>query len=292
MMKRSTFLKSIPALLFLPPALRVEPLLAQSNPPDQNETICREKFELALALDLGKKPIGEIVIEMARSFIGTPYAANPIEDEGPEHLVVNLKYLDCVTLFENSLVLARCIRKGNLNFVDFKKELKYIRYRNGIIDGYPSRLHYTTDYFYDNERKGVLTDVTKAIGGFPYKKKIDFMSVNADKYAKLKENPGFVAAIRKIEDTMNSRSISYIPKGKVKETAPEIMDGDILGITTSIEGLDCSHTGIAVHSKNGLRLLHAPSPGEKVQISKLTLREYLDSIKKDTGIIVARPKEP
>jgi len=44
-----------------------------------------------------------------------------------------------------------------------RAQLQLVRYRGGIIDGYPSRLHYTTDYWYDNERKGVLKVVTRQI---------------------------------------------------------------------------------------------------------------------------------
>jgi len=114
---------------------------------DPNELICKNKFNLAAEMKLKDKPINEVVVAIAESFIGTDYAANTLEVPGKEQLVVNLQTLDCVTFYENSLVLARCIKKNKITFDDYKKELQFVRYRSGVIDGYPSRLHYTSDYF-------------------------------------------------------------------------------------------------------------------------------------------------
>jgi hypothetical protein len=241
---------------------------------------------------LHEKPINEVVIALAQSFIGTEYAANTIDAPGKEQLIVNLQTLDCVTFYEKSLVLARCIKKNKQTFDDYKKELQFIRYRGGVIDGYASRLHYTSDYFFDNEKKSVLNDVTKKLGGVVFKKKINFMSAHPDSYLQLKNSPENVKEIQKIEDEMNTRTMYHIPKADVKEIASHIKNGDIVGITTTIDGLDCTHTGIALWQKGKLYLLHAPIPGSKVQITALPLWEYLAKIKKDAGIMIARPAEP
>jgi hypothetical protein len=291
-MNRRKFLQIVPAAVLSHFLLRQENNLAGLSAADPDESICAKKFELAVSLDLQQKPIGGAVVAMARSFLGTDYAANTIEAAGKEHLVVNLQTLDCVTFYENSLVLARCIKKNSLTFEAYKKELQFVRYRNGIIDGYPSRLHYTSDYFYDNEQKGVLEDITEKIGGVPFDKKIYFMSAHPELYPRLKETPAFAAAMQKIEDEINARKRYHIPKGKVRKISSYIKDGDIIGITTNIEGLDCSHTGIAVWQNKKLHFMHAPSPGKKVQITDLPLWDYLAHIKKDAGIIAARPLEP
>jgi hypothetical protein len=78
----------------------------------------------------------------------------------------------------------------------------------------------------------------------------------------------------------------------VKEIGSKIRSGDILGITTSLDGMDCSHTGIAIWKDGELRLLHAPVPGAKVQITSMPLWEYLAKNHKQTGIIVMRALEP
>jgi hypothetical protein len=259
---------------------------------DPNEAVCLQKFHLADSLQLQKKPVNEVLIAIAKSFIGTDYAANTLESPGKEQLVVNLQTLDCVTLYENSLVLARCIKKHKTTYDDFKKELQFIRYRRGIMDGYASRLHYTSDYFYDNEKKSVWKNVTKELGGAPFRKTINFMSTHTDLYLQLKNSPENVKAIQLMEDTLNARGKYHIPKSAVKKIASDIQDGDIIGITSTVDGLDCNHTGIALHVNGILHLLHAPIPGSKVQIAALPFWEYLAKIKKDAGIMVVRPLEP
>ena len=179
-----------------------------------------------------------------------------------------------------------------MTFEDYKKEMQFVRYRGGIIDQYPSRLHYTSDYFFDNEKKSVLKNITKEIGGVLYKKKIYFMSTHADSYLQLRENPEFVKMIAAQEAEMNKRTMYHIPKSNLKKAASQINDGDILGITTTIEGLDCTHTGIAIWQNKNLYMIHAPIPGSKVQITSIPLWEYLMKMKKDAGIMVARALEP
>jgi hypothetical protein len=291
-MNRRTFLQSIPLTISLPAIFWKDTSRTTNVILDPNERICKKKFELASSLNLHEKPIDEVILEIARSFLGVEYAANTIEAPGEEQLIINLQSLDCVTFYENALVLARCIKKQTLTFDDFKKELQFVRYRGGVINGYPSRLHYTSDYFYDNVQKGVLRDVTQELGGISFHKKINFMTSHEDSYPRLKESPDYVQVLQKIEDEISSRLMFHIPKSKMKKAASKIHDGDILGITTSIEGLDCTHTGIAMWQQGTLHMIHAPVPGSTVQITGLTLWEYLAQIKKDSGIMVARPLEP
>jgi hypothetical protein len=291
-MDRRTFLQSIPVAALLPSLLQQEKIIANTLLLDPNELICKKKFDLATSLKLVKKPINEVVTEIAKSFLGIDYAADTLESTAQEQLIINLQTFDCVTFYENSLVLARCIKNNTMTFEDYKKELQFVRYRGGIIDKYPSRLHYTSDYFFDNEKKFVLKNVTKEIGGLPYKKKINFMSTHTDFYLQLRENPEFVKMIAAQEAEMNKRTMYHIPKSKVKKAASQINDGDILGITTTIEGLDCTHTGIAIWQNKKLHMIHAPILGSKVQITETPLWEYLMKIKKDAGIMVVRALEP
>ena len=43
--------------------------------------------------------------------------------------------------------------------------LEYIRYRGGKKDGFSSRLHYALDWIYDNERKGIIKNITADLKG-------------------------------------------------------------------------------------------------------------------------------
>ncbi len=259
---------------------------------DDDEVICSKKFALAASLRLRSKPIGNVVAEMGKTFLGTEYVANTLEQPGDEHLVINLRGLDCVSFYENSLVFARCIKKNKTTFDDYKSELQFIRYRDGVIKGYPSRLHYSSDYFYDNEKKKVLKVITKSIGGVRFKKTVNFMSTHHDSYLQLKEHPEFIKVIAAQEAAINKRPLYHLPKEAVRKAAAKIHDGDILGITTDIPGMDVSHTGVALWQNKELHLLHAPLSGAKVQITEKPLADYLAASRGRLGIMVARPLEP
>lgn len=288
-MNRRFFLLS---LAFTAGVATVRRRLGAQTVTDDDELLCTKKFSWAGSLELEKRPIGDVIAEVGKSFIGTPYAPNTLEAPGDEHLVVNLHGLDCVTFYENSLVFARCIKKRATTFDDYRKELQFIRYRGGVMDGYTSRLHYTSDYFYDNEKKGVFRNVTKEIGGVPFVKSLNFMSTHAGSSRQLREHPEFIEVIKQQEADINARAEFYIPKGDVESIADKIQSGDILGITTDVEGLDCSHTGVAIHQDGALHLMHAPDVGYTVTISEKPLAEYLASHKKQSGLMVMRPLEP
>lgn len=254
--------------------------------------ICNSKFELAVDKNLSEKPLNHIIVEIGKSFIGTEYVAHTLEKDGAEQLVINLTGLDCTTFLETSLAFARCVKSGKTTFEDYKKELTFIRYRDGIIDEYPSRLHYFSDWIYNNIKKGIVKDVTKELGGEEFKFNVDYMSTHPESYKHLKENPDFIPIIRKQEKEINERTYYYIPKTKVKVIENKIETGDLIAITSSVKGLDINHVGFAVKMKDGkTHFMHAPQADTKVQITPEPLHEYLKKIKRHTGIIVLRSRE-
>ena len=292
-MNRRYFLQSLTLAASASPLfLRGDILTRFFQPQDEDESLCKKKFELAISKGWNKLPINEIIVHVGTTFLGTPYAENVLESLGEEHLVVNMRALDCVTFYENALVIARCVKKNKMTFDDYKSELQFVRYRSGVIKGYASRLHYTSDYFYDNEKKGVWKLVAKEFGGVPFVKELDFMSTHPESYKQIRENEEIREQIEEIEEEISKRTMYYIPKNHVARISDQILDGDILGITTSIDGIDTSHTGIAVRQNGRLHLMHAPLTGKKVQISEKVLSEYLAFNKRQTGIMVARPLEP
>lgn len=263
---------------------------------DEDESICASKYEFAIAKKLSERPINEVMIEIGKTFIGTEYVGHVLETDGDERLVVNLAALDCVSFYENCLVLARCVKMKKYTFDEYKRQLTFIRYRGGIINGYPSRLHYTTDYWFDNEKKGVLKLVTRTIADDkniqPIPKPINFMSTHRELYKQL-SNDTFYQEILKQEEAINARKLVFLPKGNVHMFADKIDSGSLIGITTNMRGMDIKHTGIAIRLDNGeLHFMHAPISGAKVQITPMTLHDYLAKFKDDTGIIIAKPLEP
>jgi len=227
-------------------------------------------------------------VRLGVSFVGTPYKPGTLEVPGPERLVINLRELDCVTFVENVLALSRLVRAGETDFDAFRAELTRMRYRDGVIDGYPSRLHYFSEWIADNERKGLVRDITRELGGVLDPEPIRFMSTHVEAYRQLSD-PANLEAIRRIEEELSERPRYYIPEDRIAEVAPLIRNGDIIAATSTLEGLDIAHTGVALWKDGELYLLHAPLVGRAVEISAVPLAERIKGLEKQDGIMVARP---
>lgn len=268
-------------------------LSAQGVYTQKDVEICKQKFELAVDKSLADKPINEVVVALGKSFLGTDYEAHTLEKGDKEELIVNLTGLDCYTFVESVIALARCIKTGDTSFDNYLKEIEALRYRNGKMGDYPTRLHYASDWLYDVAKRGYIKDITKDLGGVKLELNVNFMSTHPDSYKFLKNNPEFVNEIEKAEKAINSRTYYYIPQDKIADIEDRIHEGDLLMFTTSLKGLDIAHNGIAVKMDDGrIHVMHAPQVGSKVQISDLPLAEYVNKVKKQNGLIVARVLEP
>ena len=252
---------------------------------DADRTIAESYLELTK-----KNSIDSEIVRAALYFLEMPYVGATLERSEEEELIINLQEVDCMTLVEYCLALSRTVHLPSPDWETFKQELRQIRYRNGIINGYISRLHYSTDWIYNNTGRGVFEDVTHALGGRKFKADVYFMSKNSEKYKHLADNPEAVQQIALIEQAINERNIYYyIPKNEISQHQPKIKNGDIICFTTSIPGLDISHLGIAYWDKQKLTFIHASSTAKKVLINPESMIDYCNSIRTCTGIMVMRP---
>ena len=192
---------------------------------------------------------------------------------------------DCVTYVETVLALSRMVRAGVYDFDTFKRELARIRYRGGVIDGYPSRLHYFSEWIADNEAKGILNDITRDLGGVADTEPIDFMSRNAHRYPKLAD-PANLEAIREIERRLSGGTRYVIPEDRIADVAPRIRNGDIIAATSSARGLDVAHTGLAVWIDGRLHLMHARWSARRSRSARFRSRTESGM---RAGHMVARP---
>ncbi len=261
-----------------------------------DDSIFAAKIKQAKAEKIDTLPIGERVAAMGKLFLGTPYVAHTLdEDATKEELVINLRGFDCVTFYENMVAFARIIKKyTNPTMENLRDELKHLRYRDGKIDGFHSRLNYTIDYLYDACHKEILCDATYTVGGKYLNhdsREINFMTAHRSLYKQLANNDAEFSAMQTVESKILARKgFDYILKDDVSAVDFKIQTGDIVGITTNIEGLDCSHTGIAIRMQDGrIHFMHASSLMGKVIISEESLDEYLTHSSHQTGIIIARP---
>lgn len=238
-----------------------------------------------------KLPINELIIKVAKNFVGVPYEAHTLEINENEQCVVNLNGLDCVTFYENSLCIARIIKKQLYTFNDLINEVTFTRYRDGILIDYTSRLHYTSDWINNNIQKKVIKVIGEKYNFPSFKPNVYYMSKNPNKYKQLANNTKFIEEIKKIENEINKLNLYYIPKDNVSEYMKYIYNGDILALRTNIEGLDYSHTGLAFKVKDTVRLFHASTKTGNVLID-VNIEEYLKNKKRDVGITVIRALEP
>jgi len=287
-------LPMVPGVLPGPDALRYR---RNDDPPtmDPRSLAGREVFDRLLAQggreNWKELPIGLIMGRVAMELRGTPYVGSTLElYDDREVCSVNLLGLDCVTLFENALGFARMIKKGGGSAADLLAEVAFTRYRGGRLTDYTSRLHYTTDWIHDNVLKGVVHDLTQELpGAIRFRKRVDFMSTHPSSYRQLEANPPMVAVIAAIEREINGRAMHYVPKEKIADIEPLLQTGDIVGTTTTIAGIDISHTGLCYRDDKGvLRFLHASLTRKQVTLDD-RLSAYVGTVSKHTGVMVVRP---
>ena len=100
--------------------------------------------------------LGDSIVLIGKSFLETPYLEKTLEVGDTETLVINFSGLDCTTFVENVLTFGIILKNDKQSFGKFASNLETIRYRNGELIGYPSRLHYFTEWIRNNESKGLV----------------------------------------------------------------------------------------------------------------------------------------
>lgn len=265
---------------------------AQGAPPGPSPA---RLFAVSRAQRWDTLAIGESVARFGRALEGTPYVEGTLEGPGPEVCRVTTDGFDCVTFMEIALNLARTAhiagdREPTLG--DLTSAVTYTRYRGGRVDGYLSRLHYTSEWIADNIAKGVLEDVTPSLGGVQFPLGVGFMSAHPGRYPSLRDNPALVDSMRHIERRINSTRRTHVLKDRVAAIERKLRTGDLVAITTSITGLDYAHTGLIVREGSGARLLHASSKSGRVLLDD-RIGDYLARAPRSSmGITVLRPRPP
>ncbi len=259
-----------------------------------------ERFDRLVGLaDAGNwksLPIGQRTATVGKALVGTPYKSYTLEiDDHIEAPSVNFYGLDCWTFFEAALAFARMLDEPRADWSP-QTMLRYIeldRYRGGRSTGeYLSRLHYLEDWAADNDRRGLVKDITRSLGGVRVPHQANEMSILWRSYRYLKNDPSLRPALREMEERVTATPMYHIPKSQVPAIESKLRDGDIIGITgRDGRNFSTSHVGLAYRDSAGvLRFMHASAPrnhGKVVIDSRLSA--YLSKFKSHAGIIVARP---
>ena len=248
-----------------------------------------ENFQEVMALVAGDRdlPMNELVIKIAKHFLGTPYVAGTLELE-PELLTVNTRETDCILFVEMCLAMSLTAKDDNPTFEKYVYNLRQLRYRDGMVNGYTSRLHYTSEWIIQGTIRGIFQDVSRECGGVPLDQKFNFMSSHPDSYKQLKDNASNVKSIRRVEENLESWDYWYIPKADLPKCIKNIKTGDIIGFNSATPGLDIAHVAYAYWEGDTLTFIHASYSEKKVVINKTPLVEYTNGIKGHNGLRVVR----
>ena len=238
---------------------------------------------------------GAQMVRAAKHLLGQPYEAGTQEGR-EERLRIYLTRTDCILFAETCLGLVRTVQRcgAQATFEDLAQTLQGTRYRDGVVDGYASRLHYTTEWIRQGGRTGAFEDISEALGGVRDTRRIDFMSTHPDSYAPLKGESQYAkdnrGRIREMETRVSALPRYYVPKERLAAVEERIQSGDILCFATSVDGLDYSHVVIAYREKPGVRLgfIHASTSAKQVVIEPRTLEAYLQANARIKGISVLR----
>jgi hypothetical protein len=228
--------------------------------------------------------------------LGTRYKSYTLEiDNRIESPSVNFNGLDCWTFFETSLAFARMLNEPEESWTpeNFLHYIEIDRYRGGVCTGeYLSRLHYLEDWLYDNDKRGLIEDLTAKLGGQSVPHAAHEMTTGWRHYRYLAANKSLLGPLARMEANVSSRPLYQIPKSRVAKIEPKLQSGDIIGIVSHDGRLySTSHVGLALRTSDGvLHFMHASAPhnyGKVVVDSRLS--SYLNTFRSDTGIMVARP---
>ena len=226
------------------------------------------------------------MVEIGQKFLGLPYLASTLESP-QEKLICRLDGFDCYTYVETLLALTLLSEKSDKSLAAFQNQMQELRYRNGKINGYGSRIHYFFEWAKHAEKLGYVKDMTPILG----QKKplsINFMSTHRQYYPAFKTDEAVLKDIKTMEDGLKSMTFFEIKKENLKEQAAKIKTGDIIAYTSNVAGLDVNHEGIAFWKNGQLHFMHASSEEKKIVISSETIDQYIQRIKKHSGLMVLR----
>jgi hypothetical protein len=238
-------------------------------------------------------PLGERLNNFALALQGTPYVNYTLElDDRIEAPSVNMNGMDCWTLFEIALAMGRLVALHPPPYSpqEMLRLIELDRYRDGRCNGkFVSRMHHLEHWKADNQRRGLVRDITPSLGGIPLRREMGYMGKRPHLFRQLRADPSMVPEMIRIEKELSSRGITYIPKSQVPKIEPRLRNGDIICIVCKWPGAYTSHVGLASRDRKGvLRFLHASKNHRKVVLDA-RLSDYLAKFGTHAGIYVVRP---
>lgn len=264
------------------------------------DAVNRKIFDRVYAAvkDKADLPTGELALEIAKQFLGTQYAYYTLEQE-PEQLRVYLDKTDCILFVElcSSFALTvkgrRIVQAGDGVHYAVREEpsvekakpsyellcqnIQNMRYRLGVVDGYGSRIHYTSEWLLQNQTNGILYEMSETLGE-PFNQSFFYMTTHKNVYKQLRGDDVQSAVVKAAEDRLNLQApYFYVSQKELRkdEIISQIKDGDIICFVDYHPGLDLSHVAMACTGDDGqMHFIHAGTGLMKVAIDPKTLADY------------------
>ncbi len=204
---------------------------------------------------------------LSEKFLGTPYAENTLGGASgeAEQLTVDLSGVDCFTYID----YVESLRLSG-SFGEFKEKLAKTRYKDAVVR-WENRKHFFSDWVSGDKN---ARDVTREVGG-------DATAAVTKELNRKTDGSPWLPGLATVK-----RDVSYVPSEKLSPPVlQEIKTGDYLGVYSAKDGLDVSHTGIAVRKDGVVYLRHASTVHGKVLDEELAA--YM---KNKPGLLVYRVK--
>lgn len=238
---------------------------------------------------LEERSLGEVAQAIAERLLGAKYEGGLLDRFEDERLALSLYEFDCVLFVETVMALARGAIVRDADYSNFARRVEALRYRDGRLQGYCSRLHYFTEWIADNAVRGNLQPLTLELGGRAQTKPLTFMSGHRHLYKHLAASDTNFQCIQAMEARLAAElTVNYIPTAAIASIYDDLEPGDIVAVATDIAGLDVTHSGLVYRYPDGRTgFIHASPAGETVIATDL--QRYVANIDRAIGIMVARP---
>ena len=232
------------------------------------------------ALRSNRGAVGMSMVQLTRSWLGSPYRAFSLDQSPAERLQIDLQGFDCFLLVEQALALAR-----SQTMAGFEHELPQLRYGGQATD-YCHRQHYFTRWAQTAIAQGAIQDLNPELAGAKQRRRrLDFMSRHPGSYKPMQQQR-HRDCIGALERKLHVEQ-SFIPLQALPAVMPMLRNGDIFTLVTDVDGLDVTHVGLVERQGNQVNGLHA-APGHGV-IRSPDLVRYGREVDNVIGMSFFRP---
>ncbi|MXN77855.1 DUF1460 domain-containing protein [Burkholderia sp. 4701] len=212
---------------------------------------------------------GQLIEALSREFLGTPYRGDMLKGSAttPEQLVIDFSGLDCFTYLD----YVEAARTATTQ-PDYAGRLVRTRYVDGDI-GFANRRHFFTDWA--GRPQALADDVTASIS---------VHAVKVPKRLNRKADGGaYLPGLPVVQ-----REVAYVPSEFIDDyVVSRLRTGDYIGLYAKADGLDVTHVGFFIETRDGPMLRNASSKKANMKVVDTPFLEY---VKNTPGIVVLRPR--